>query len=350
MSKKKMIHIAYSGLGGTTDYVFNLIKGDKANKVEHYILFYGIEDVPKAQLEMAKSLCTTYAIKKEEGIDNKALNKLKDILAKVKADAITLHVNSLIYSIKKYAPKNSHIIFVEHQANHLKSKKEVIFSMLAQRRAAHVVCLTDSYRSELKSKLRVAFNSSKTSVIETGIALEDYAHPYQKESKKIGMISRINQLKDHATLLEAFSQVNMNNWELLIAGDGESLAELKQKYTQSNITFLGYISPVEVRSVLMDLSIYVHATHGETSSLSIMQARAAGLPIIASDVDGVNTVITNKDGVLVEPKNLGAMKMALVNLMNDQSRREELSQLSLHYAKENLSNEKMFNAFLNLMP
>ncbi|MBK8495622.1 MAG: glycosyltransferase family 4 protein [Chitinophagaceae bacterium] len=56
---------------------------------------------------------------------------------------------------------------------------------------------------------------------------------------------------------------------------------------------------------LQSLDIYVHASLGETMSTAIMQAMACKLPIVASDVNGINNMIIHgKTGILVPTHNM----------------------------------------------
>jgi hypothetical protein len=161
--KQKIAHILYSGLGGTTDYVFNLIKGDKELLFEHHILFYGIEKVPMHQLNLANEIANSVAyVSKNKGYDKKAFHQVFSFLNKLKPNTITLHVNSLILTCYKYKPAK--LIFVEHQANHLKTKKEWLWSIIAQRKSNYVISLTTEYQNQLIKTISFFYNRKKNSI------------------------------------------------------------------------------------------------------------------------------------------------------------------------------------------
>ena len=85
------------------------------------------------------------------------------------------------------------------------------------------------------------------------------------------------------------------NIELHLAGDGEQLEILKLmakgSINSKKIIFNGLLDEVDIAPWMRDLDIYVHATDGETLSTSLLQAMASSLPIIASDVTGVDNLI-----------------------------------------------------------
>jgi len=343
--KQKILHILYSGLGGTTDYVFNLINGDKNSNFEHNILFYGIEKVPQEQWLLAKQTATSViSIQKQPGYDKKAYQNVLTHIKNIKPNAITLHVNSLILTCTKY--KEAKLIFVEHQANHLKTKKEWIWSIIAQTKANHIVSLTKTYQNNLKSRLTIFYNSKKNSVITTGINVSEF----QKKTKhtstlNIGILSRINKFRDHKTLITAFNELQLINAKLNIAGNGPLLNELKGSNKNENIHFLGNIQQNKIPLFLSMQDIYCQASFGETSSIALMQAQSSGLPIIASNVNGINNVLNSENCIFVEPGNVESYKVALHQLSTDDTKRSTLSQASLNFANKNLSHYRMFEKY-----
>ena len=125
--KECLLHIVYSGFGGTTDYVFNLVRGDRNKTFDHAIIFYGIEQTDESTLEFARSVARQVVmIIKKQGRDKQALDQLGNVVREIKPVAVTLHVNSLIFDLNKWFPANVRLIFTEHQAHHLKTKKEWI--------------------------------------------------------------------------------------------------------------------------------------------------------------------------------------------------------------------------------
>ena len=350
---KNMVHILFSGLGGTTDYVAALIGGDQSKSYNHHVILYGIETPSSDTIKRFEKIADSvnFVEKKEGRVDKRALSNLAHILKKSHPVVISLHVNSLILSLKKICPDNCKILFVEHQANHLKSKKELVWSALAQTSAHKVISLTTSYQKELKKRIRLFYKKEKNVVIKSGIDLVEFtANTKKKEGIQITMIGRINSFRDHKTLINAFNAINNPDLKLIIAGDGPLLQDLKESCKKnSNIEFMGHMNHDEIITLLLNTTIYTHATLGETSSIAIMQAQAAGLPIIASNVVGINNILHESNSILVDPEDELAMKNALIKLIEDAELRAKLSQASKAYALENLDAVKLFNAYKNLI-
>jgi glycosyltransferase involved in cell wall biosynthesis len=113
-----------------------------------------------------------------------------------------------------------------------------------------------------------------------------------------------------------------------------------------NVHFLGVLNEIQLVEFYSSLGIYVHTSYGETMSTSIMQAQASGLPIIASDVKGINNVIrTDVNGFLVELNNVEKLTEKIEILIESAELRMNFSRASRLYAEKHLSNEIMFEMY-----
>ena len=94
--------------------------------------------------------------------------------------------------------------------------------------------------------------------------------------------------------------------------------------------------------------MYIHASLGETMSTAIMQAMACALPVIASDVSGINNMLAaDVTGILVPAKNEFLLADAIINCISNPTLLQSLSQKAYAYAVTNFSNQAMFQAYYN---
>jgi glycosyltransferase involved in cell wall biosynthesis len=138
----------------------------------------------------------------------------------------------------------------------------------------------------------------------------------------IGSIARLNAEKDHRTLLRAFAIVvrQCPAARLLLAGDGperEPLEALAHELGVSHaVEFLGHVS--DVRDVHARLDIYVQSSHVEGMPVAVLEALAAGLPVVAARVGGnEEAVIDRVCGLLVPPRDPQAMADAVRRLVDN---------------------------------
>ena len=102
----------------------------------------------------------------------------------------------------------------------------------------------------------------------------------------------------------------------------------------------------ELLDFLWSLDIYVHASLGETMSNAILQAMACGIPVVASDVPGINNMIQhNITGMLVPPLEPGLLALELNELISNKEERERLGKAARSFAKEKFSNFTMFEEY-----
>jgi glycosyltransferase involved in cell wall biosynthesis len=169
------------------------------------------------------------------------------------------------------------------------------------------------------------------------------------------MQSRLSETKDHTTLVAAFYKLLKNNQftkqvKLFIAGDGICRFALEQQVKnlgiEDSVIFTGMLEEAALPSFINSLDIYVHATLGETMSTAIMQVMACNLPIIASDVLGVNNMIKHEqNGLLVPAKDPEKLYQSLLQLIQDKSKANCLANAAFIFAIENYSNQKMLNSY-----
>ncbi|MEJ7626500.1 MAG: glycosyltransferase family 4 protein [Ferruginibacter sp.] len=354
-----LVNILYSGLGGHSSVVFSLIEADERREFDHIIIFYGIEDMPQSNIDKCKLLGIRYfLVKKKQGLDLLSQKRVNDILRKVKPDIILLHSVNLILPVYKFTiGTKTRLITIEHQPNHLKSKREWIWSVLLMLLSKKVVYLTDLYAEQMKGYLKLLYIPAKVSVINNGINTELFkpSPSHINSDIIIGMLARLTPPKEHITLLEAFRTLidrdpNYKNFKLEIAGDGTSRASIESKITElglsDSVTLTGMITENRSHIFLNRLTLYVHASLGETMSTSIMQAMACGKAIIGTDVQGINNmIIPGETGMLVQAKNKKDLADMMEKLLTDHELRNKLGKNALQYAQEHFSNNTMFKRY-----
>lgn len=304
----KLLQILYPGLGGHSSVATSLIAGDRENTFDHYLLGYGIEK-PSGNLDAVQC---DYVLKKR-GFDWMSYLKVFNKIRKLKPDAVIVHSTSQVITVFVYSLfHNIKWLAVEHQANNAKTKMDWVYSFLILLLAPKVVYLTEMYKKEMTAHFPRLSKFKKIAVIGNGIDLTKFVPRTRVPDgyTNITMISRMNKLRDHHTLITAFhtiAQTN-NNVRLKIAGEGETYADIKELIKslslESKAELLGFLNEEEIIKLLHETDIYVHSSFAETQSTSLLQVMACKIPIIATDIPGINNVLTDRhDGLLFTPEN-----------------------------------------------
>jgi glycosyltransferase involved in cell wall biosynthesis len=101
---------------------------------------------------------------------------------------------------------------------------------------------------------------------------------------------------------------------------------------------------------LRELDIYVHSSTGETNCFSIMEAQAAGLPIVATDVEGINDVIQHGvDGFLFKLGDVRELTEILDRLIEEQPLRAQYGQVSRRLIEDYSRRTNMAQEFYKML-
>lgn len=145
------------------------------------------------------------------------------------------------------------------------------------------------------------------------------------ESPVVGIVARLDPIKNHEGLLRAFALVldRLPSAILLVVGDGPPRAELEALARALGLAeaarFLGTRS--DIPRVLAALDLFVLPSHSEGLSLTLVEASAAARPIVATDVGGNGEVVEHGvSGLLVPRADVPALANALVSLLADAPR------------------------------
>jgi glycosyltransferase involved in cell wall biosynthesis len=353
--KKRIVHLLYSGIGGHGNVFSNLVNADVQNAFEYQALYYGIEPLRDSYKTFCQNNKIEYKyIRKRQGVDILFFISIFFALLKFRPATVFLHGSYLIWPVWLYKKiYGAKVIVRETQANHLKSKVDFIMLKWAIVLSDYLVFLTKEFKDQVCQRYKLNPDKKNFIIIPNGLNTSAFAsnRDYAKSPVVLSMISRLVPIKDHETLIEAMVKLKDSHGNLIlkIAGAGSTEQMLKEKTQQlglSNIQFVGEIDENGIVELLKQTDIYVHLTFGETMSTSLMQAMSAGLPILSSDVPGVNNMIQqNKTGVLIPTKNVEAIVNGISGFMNDAKLRAFCGKNAKEYAFVNYDSKKMFEKY-----
>lgn len=186
-------------------------------------------------------------------------------------------------------------------------------------------------------------------LIENGVDLRPFHHPTQPRSKTdlnvpetavlVTYVGRLSPEKDVDILLEQFAIAKdvVPDLHLMIIGKGASQPELEKLARQlgirDSVLFTGPVAYEEVGNYLTAADLFATASVTEVHPLTVIEAMAAGLPVVAISSPGiVDTVESGKSGLLTT-KPAGGLAAALVGLASNPARRQEMSEAALCTSK-----------------
>lgn len=236
------------------------------------------------------------------------------------------------------APSTIHTFHGHVLSGYFSRPSEQVFTSIERqlaRRTSLLLAVSGEIRDELLD-LGIG-TSSQYEVVPLGLHLDPHLavtsptgwlrrglgiHPH---TPLIGVLARLAPIKDHRTLLEAMALVPQAH--LAVLGDGELRTELEALAERLGIDgrthFLGWCT--EVSRALADLDVVVLTSRNEGTPMSLIEAGAAGRPVVATDVGGVRRVVLDgRTGLLVPTADPGAVAAAVRSLLADPAMRARL--------------------------
>ncbi|USK43970.1 glycosyltransferase family 4 protein [Cytobacillus oceanisediminis] len=160
----------------------------------------------------------------------------------------------------------------------------------------------------------------------------------KKDSFIILSVGELNKNKNHEVIIKAIAKIKNRNIKYIICGQGPLESQLKELAQELGIAeqliLMGYRNDIDEICKASDL--FAFPSFREGLSLSLMEAMAAGLPVVGSDIRGNSDLVDNgKGGYLISPEDVNGYSKNIKAIMNDQ-------QLSEKMAMENKNRIKDF--------
>lgn len=198
---------------------------------------------------------------------------------------------------------------------------------------AHATAVSRSGADALRSVLGYG---GPVTVIESAVA--DTACPWQPDAARpftVAYAGRLVPGKQVSLLLQAFAglaaRMPAGRCRLLVMGDGPDAGALQAEAVVLGVApaveFAGMLPNPEVRRRLAGVDLFCLPSTGEGTPSTVLEAMAAGVPVLASRVGGIPEVVQNgTTGVLVPPGDAAALAAALLALGEDPARCRALGQ------------------------
>jgi len=203
-------------------------------------------------------------------------------------------------------------------------------------------------------------------IIPNGIDLEHFS-PDVSPIEEFGdgklnllFVGRLESRKGLNYLLKAYKRVQqeISGSRLIIVGPGTRLRRRYEKQVRrdrlNDVTFVGYVPYEELPRYYKTADIFCSSATGrESFGIVLLEAMATGKPVVASNIEGYASVVTNGvDGLLVPPRDEKALAQALISLMTDQSLRQQMGARgrakALEYSWEQIA-QKVLSYYIRVL-
>ncbi len=162
----------------------------------------------------------------------------------------------------------------------------------------------------------------------------------------IGIIARLADVKGHAVLIQAMISIKEKfpKARLMIVGEGKMEERLKSQVKVLNLQDHVFFYPVVNRAAefLCLFDVFAMPSLEEGLGISIMEAQSSGIPVVASRVGGIPSIVEHGEtGLLVEPGNPDALAQAIIYLLENPDKAKVMGQKAHVFIRQNFTKDHM---------
>ncbi len=230
------------------------------------------------------------------------------------------------------------------------------------RLADRIVVVSNETGESFRRKTGV--EAGRIVVIRNGIEFRRYEGPAREEVlgafgvrpgavRIFGSVSRLDPVKDHGTMLRAFARAagGRDDCALLVVGDGPERGSIerlaRELEIEKRVLLAGFTN--EIPKYLAAMDAFLQPSLAEGLSLTILEAAAAGVPVIATPVGGTPEIVTNGEtGTLVPVANVEALAEAMGSFLADPKPFERMALRLKAEVDSAFSTSRMAESYLSL--
>lgn len=257
-------------------------------------------------------------------------------------------------------------LLTEHGRHHpdVPSRKRSVCHRLLLRKKDRLVAVGEATRQALIAN--EGLPSDRVEVIYNGVELSQFRNvaPSVRQEVRdelklahdelvITLVARLDPIKDHPTAIATLERVReaIPKARLLVVGDGperENIENIvKRQRLDEHILLLG--TRRDVPRLLRASDVFLMTSVGEGIPLTIIEAMAAGVPVVSTRVGGIPEMISDEEtGFLREPGDAIGLAKAIVTLRHDTTLREQITSAARDRAFSDFSREKMLASYATI--
>ena len=160
------------------------------------------------------------------------------------------------------------------------------------------------------------------------------------EAFLIGWVGRLIPVKGADVFVEALARLRSRTWRAVIIGDGAARSEVESLAANRGVERLSLLGSIPDAALYFSaFDAFVLSSHSEGTPITVLEAMAARVPIVATRVGGVPAMLEKTDATLVAPRDPAALAGAIANVIAHQESSAAMTEraaerLASHYSLE----------------
>ncbi len=367
--KPLIVHVLYRlDTGGMERIIVSVINAT-CDRYRHAVIALAGVGILRGEIE--NSVVTCLSLDKKPGKDWPCYWRLWRALRELQPDLVqTYNLGTLDFAPFVKLAGVRHLVHAEHGRDATDPDGENPKYLRLRRWMAPFVDRYIAVSADLQRWLtdRAGIRPSKVVYIANGIDVAAFNAPRSEPAPRprlgdfappgsvlVGHVARLDKVKDQAGLLAAFKLLRQDakdaDCRLIIAGEGAQRAELERQIAElglaKTVRLLG--NRRDVAELLAECDVFALSSIAEGMPVTLLEAMAASLPVVATDVGGVALVVENGvTGTLVPARDPDAMAAALNAYVADATLRRQHGAAGCARVAARFSLNAMVNAYVSL--
>ncbi len=356
-----IVHVLSSfGVGGQERVALDLAIGQKA--AGHRVAVMSLAPQPDgvlAQEFTAAGVDILHCEKRAHGLDPTLSTRIGVALRKRGVDVVHTHnPMPLIYAAPAARIIGAAAIHTKHGRNPANFSNRALRRVAAQ--CVHFFVAVSDITAE-QALAQHDCQPAKLRTITNGIRLERYVPDAKLRAETraelglgdawvVGTVGRLDEFKNQSMLIRAMAPMLSSQCRLVIVGDGPSRADIEAAVARLPEPRFVVITGrrMDVPRIMPAFDVFALSSTSEGLPLVVPEAMSAGLPIVATEVGGLPSVVDeDSTGKLVAVDEV-AMRNALAELMADRARSRAMGATARKTAHARFSAERMNAEYLAL--
>lgn len=327
-------------------------------------IYLCLDEIGALGQELRDDGFAVHHLSRKAGLDIGCVRRLRKVLHGEQVDVIHAHqFTPYFYATLARAPlSHPSVLFTEHGRFHpdYPRPKRMLYNKLATGRRDHVVAVGEAVRQALIDN--EGFAPARVRVIYNGINLAAYQTPSESTRARsraewgiadstllIAHVARLDPIKDHLTSMRAVKTLVENGVDarLLIVGDGPERSKIEQARAELGPELYRMAGMRrDVPQILAGADVFMLTSHSEGIPLTVIEAMAAGLPVVSTNVGGLPEIVLDEQtGFLAPAQDSQALARQLERLAREPVRARQLGQAGRNLAFDRFSEDAMLAAY-----
>jgi len=362
--RQRVLHVlANLGAGGAERMAVHIVLGLDRRRFEPAVVAYSARYGSDLEQHLDQAGVKTWFLGKGPGFDPRTYYRLHNVFKEFRPDIAHTHVHVMRYafpSLMYFKPR-----LMVHTVNNIAEceiePRARWLQLLAYRRGVIPVAVAREVAASVErvygiGNCRVVWNCIPTELYgspQVSRKIWRAKHGFSEKDILFVCVARFAAQKNHALMISAFAKGPAANPKahLVLAGQGILRAELQVRVNElglmNRVHFLGLRR--DIPDVLGASDIFALSSDYEGNPLSVIEAMAAGLPVVSTAVGGVPELLQNgKEGFIVQAGCVEDFSEAMVMLLNDSKLRHSMGTAAAVRARENFDVSAMVRAYEEL--